>query len=320
VTSLLEFLQPTLGEPHVVIVLGKGGVGKTSTSILIADELSSSSDTLLVSFDPARHILEYLDVEEPMKIVRVKDRLYVYQLDIDMAAKEVTSRYTGLLSDLLPSLQVLNVEDVVKALKYMPGVEEEVFLRKLLELYKRREFRYVVIDTPPTGIALRTLILPRLYNMWLEKLIEIRERIVALRYVIARTLGRKYEVDDPALKKLYEMRDEYRFLEASLGDYRRTSYVIVANPEPLPIHEMREVISFLEGELRVKPKLLVLNKVFPDDVAVKLGVYEQQRRYIGEVKQLPYTSIAIGYVSSPPSKLSDIARLRESLYILRRSP
>jgi len=317
VIDFSSFLQPLSGEPHVVIVLGKGGVGKTSVSLTIASELSELSDTLLVSFDPAKHIMEYLDLREPMKVVKVRGRLHACQLDIDLAAKEITSKYVDLLNEILPSLSVLNLEDVVKTMKYAPGVEEEVFLKRLLDIYRRSEFKYVVIDTPPTGISLRTLALPKLYMIWVEKLIEVRERIVSLRYVIAKTLGRKYEVDDPALKKLYEIREDYKYLNEVLKDFSRTSYVVVANPEPLPVHEMKEVISFLEGELRVKPKLLVLNKVLPKEVAVKLGVYEQQIKYVNEVGSMPYKSIMVGYLSNAPSKLDDIVKLKEASTVLR---
>lgn len=315
--SFSSFLQPALGKPHVVIVLGKGGVGKTSVSLIIADELSMLGDTLLVSFDPAKHIMKYLNIQGSMQVFRVRNRLHAYQLDIDLATKEIASKHISLLSEILPSLSVLNLEDVVKVLKYSPGVEEEVFLKKLLDIYRWGEFEYVVIDTPPTGISLRTLALPKLYMMWVERLIEIRERIVSLRYVIARTLGRKYEVDDPALKKLYEIREEYQRLGNFLSDYSRTSYVVVANPEPLPIHEMMEIISFLERELHNKPKLLVLNKVFPEDVAIELGVYEEQSRYVNEVRSMPYNSVMVRYVSGAPSKLDDIVRLREASAILR---
>jgi len=313
-----EFLQPTQGKPHVVVVLGKGGVGKTTTSIMIASELSRLGNTLLVSFDPAKHIIKYLNIKEPMKTYEISNSFHAYQLDINLAIKEVTSQYIDLLNELLPSLTVLNMENVVKVLKYMPGMEEEVFLRKLMEIYKMSKYDYVVVDTPPTGVALRTLALPRLYGVWVEKLIEIREKIVALRYVVEKTLGKSATVHDPALKKLYTMREEYGQLSALLSDATRTSYVAVANPEPLPIHEMKEVVAFLENELGTKPKLLVLNKVFPRDVAEKLGVAEQQSKYIEEIRSMPYNSVVIEYVTNPPSSLEDVNKLLKTTYPLRR--
>lgn len=70
-----------------------------------------------------------------------------------------------------PSLKVLNVDNVVDVVKYMPGTEEEVLLKIIMEVYESDKYKFVVIDMPPTGVTLRTLYLPSLYTIWLEKLI-----------------------------------------------------------------------------------------------------------------------------------------------------
>ena len=64
-----------------------------------------------------------------------------------------------MLKYLLPSLTVLNVESVVDVVKYMPGVEE-VFLRILSDVYASQDYSFIVVDTPPTGVALKTLYIP----------------------------------------------------------------------------------------------------------------------------------------------------------------
>lgn len=314
---LAELLKPLEGEPHVVIVLGKGGVGKTSTSILIANELRSQGKTLLVSFDPAKHILKYLGLRKPTEVAEVAENLSACQLDIEASARSLTSSYSDLVAELFPSLTVLNLDDVTKVLKYAPGVEEEVFLRWLADAYESRGYRYVVVDTPPTGVSLRTLALPKLYLIWLDKLINIRERIVSLRYVIAKTLGRESEVRDPALRRLYELKNTYSKVKEVLSNYARTSYVVVTNPEPLPMFELREILSFLEGELITKPKLLVMNKVLPNEVAARLGVYEEQEEMLREFRSIECRSITIPYASNPPSSLDDIVKLREAVVVVR---
>ena len=315
--NLVELLEPIEGEPHVVLVLGKGGVGKTSVSILISSELRKLGKTLLVSFDPAKHILKYLNISRSAELFEVGEDFLVSQLDIEASAKELTSKYSSLISDLFPSLSVLNLEDVTKVLRYAPGVEEEVFLNWLSDAYRKKDFKFIVIDTPPTGISLRTLTLPKLYLLWLEKLISIRERIVSLRYVIAKTLGREVKVSDPALTKLYEMRERYSGVKEALASPSKTSFVVVTNPEPLPMYELKEVLKFLKEELATTPKLLVMNKVLPEDIAVRLGAYEEQKAILEEFASLPSKSIMIPYVSNPPSKLEDILRLREVVTVVK---
>lgn len=314
--SLASVLEPLGCCPHLVVVIGKGGVGKTTVSILIAMELSRKGKTLLLSLDPARHLAKYLglsgdDTEE------IEDNLHVRHISIEKEVRKLTSKYAEFLRELMPSLTVLNLDDVVNVIKYSPGVEEEVFIRKLGEALTS-EYDYVVVDTPPTGVTLRTLVLPRLYLVWLNKLIEVRERIVSLRYVIARTLGRGADVKDRALLKLYDMREEFKLLESTLGSSVRASYVLVATPEPLPMYELRETYEFLANNLSVKPKLLVLNKVLPDDLARELGQLEMQQTFLDELKSFGVSYAVIEHLKKPTEGISDIEMLKSKVKVFKQ--
>ncbi|MEM2158103.1 MAG: ArsA-related P-loop ATPase [Sulfolobales archaeon] len=64
---------------HVVLVIGKGGVGKTTVSILLSLVLSNLGDTLLYSLDPAKHLIKYLGIDKAMKYYKVTGKLSAYQ-------------------------------------------------------------------------------------------------------------------------------------------------------------------------------------------------------------------------------------------------
>ena len=308
-----SILQPIECCPHIILVLGKGGVGKTTVSIMIARNLSRVGKTLLLSMDPARHLTKYLGVsgDEPREVL---PNLFVQQISIEKEVEKITSRYSELIKELMPSLAVYNIENVADVVRYSPGVEEEVFLRLLQQVYKSN-YSYVVVDTPPTGVTLRTLILPALYIAWLDRLIEIREKIVSLRYTIARALGRKVELKDKALDRLYEMRRDFGELQKLLSTHSRTSFVIVATPEPLPLFELRESFKFLETRIGNKPKLLVLNRVLPDDVAEKLGVLEFQRKSLEEIASYGVRHIVIEHLGRPTESLKDVEELEGKVRI-----
>lgn len=303
--------------PHVVMVLGKGGVGKTTVSILLAQELSEYGKTLLVSLDPAKHLSKYLNLGMKYS-TDFSDTLHVRQVVLDVEVRDITAKYAELIRELIPSLTALSIDNVADVIKYSPGVEEEVFLKKLLEVY-RSSYEYIIVDTPPTGITLRTLLLPKLYGIWLAKLIELRERIVSLRYVIARTLGKKVEFHDRALSRLYELRNQVAFLESALTSADMTSYVVVATPEPLPIYELKEVYSFLAEKLGTKPKLLVLNRVLPEPVAHELGYLNLQKQAIAEIESLGRPYALIEYLGRPTDTFNDVLTLREKVIIRGKS-
>ncbi len=306
-----ELIKRGARRPNVVVVLGKGGVGKTTVSMLIGLSLSRGNRVLLVSLDPAKHLAEYVGPEVLRGGVSVGEGLTIRQVDVESEVRKYAEKYAQWVSDIMPSLKVFNVESAVDAIKYSPGVEEEVFLNVLSGLYKAGDYDYVVVDTPPTGIALRTLNLPALYSTWLDKLIEVRERIVALRYSIARALGRAHELKDRVLEKLYELRHAYGELYEELKSPEQTSYVLVATPEPLPVYELRESARFLKERLGNAPKLLVLNKYLPEGLAREMGVLETQERYLSELKSMGAPVMVVEYLGRPTRSIRDVYELAE---------
>ena len=256
--ELAEIFPHISNRPHIVITMGKGGVGKTTISIVLGLLLSTKGRVLVASLDPAQHLREYLKLPHVGRDHQVYGDLWAIQYDIDIAAKRLAEDYAIMVKRLLPGLTSLNIDNIVDALRDAPGFEEEVFLRLLSELYQRN-YDYIVIDTPPTGIALRVLRLPSLYEFWLEQLTRIRERIVSLRYTISRVLGKPIKPSDPVLDKLYQLREKYHRLNEALRDREKTSLVIVATPEPLPVYEAQAVVQKLEPQ-GILPRLFVLNR------------------------------------------------------------
>ena len=302
--------------PHVVIAMGKGGVGKTTVSIRVGLELSSMGwRVLLASMDPAGHLLEYLRLPGPLREVEVSPGLRAVQYAIEPLAEKVAREYGLMLKRLMPALNALGSLDVEKAVRQAPGFEEEVFLRILYDLYRREDVDAVVIDTPPTGVSLRVLRLPGLYLFWVRQLRELRERIIATKYAIARALGNLDDLEkrDPVLEKLAEMRRRYEWLRGQLQDPSRTSLAVVATPEPLPVYEAREVAK-ASVELGVRLEAVVANRVLGER-ARELGVEEVERESLRRLEEIrcsvkpPAGMAIIRYADRPTSSLRDVEAL-----------
>ncbi len=282
----IETLVDRSGPLHTYITIGKGGVGKTTVSILAARALSRRGRVLLASLDPAKHLLEYLGLPGPLRRVRVTENLDAIQYDIGPLAKKLADEYAILLRQVMPGLVILNLDDVVKSVRHAPGFEEEVFLRILEELYSlEEEYDYIVIDTPPTGVTHRILNLPRLYVFWLERLYQLRSKIVSLRYSMARAMGRREKPRDPVLDKLEELHERYNSLWRKLREPQRTSVTIIATPEPLPVYEAKTTLELLES-LGIRCRMIIANRILPWDKARELGLEEVQRRSLEELEGL----------------------------------
>ncbi|ALL01812.1 Anion-transporting ATPase [Pyrodictium delaneyi] len=306
--------------PHVIMIMGKGGVGKTTVGLRLAIELARlGRRVLLASLDPAGHLLEYLGLPGPLREVEAAPGIRAIQYEVDGLARKVAEEYSLLLRRLMPGLQALGVEDVVETVREAPGFEEEVFLRILSSLYERRDVDVVIVDMPPTGIALRVVALPRLHLFWVERLRELREKIVSIKYAIANALGRHAEADDPVLRRLEELRSRYQGLLGEIEDPLRTSVVAVATPEPLPVYEVSVIAKKLQ-EHRVALKMIVANRVLGER-AQQLGLEEMERQALTRLEEIrcslrPSPSLAvIAHMSRPPSSLRDAEALGD--YILK---
>nr|MEB3851240.1 hypothetical protein [Desulfurococcales archaeon] len=244
----LEALEGALlrgaGRGHVYFSVGKGGVGKTTVSILSSIALARHGRTLLASLDPAKHLLEYLGLRRVARPQRTPAGFEAVQYDVETIARRVAEEYAVLLRQVMPGLTVVNLDGVVRAVRHAPGFEEEVFLRILRELTSRlgRGLDYLVVDTPPTGVTHRILNLPRLYMLWLTHLHQLRLKIVSLRYTIAKIMRQDYKPDDPVLRKLESLMGENKRLADLLRDPARASLILVATPEPLPVYETKTSI------------------------------------------------------------------------------
>nr|MEB3825226.1 ArsA family ATPase [Desulfurococcales archaeon] len=152
-SKLARWVEEGGGEPpRLVFVIGKGGVGKTTASIILAYELARRNRVLLVSLDQAMHLLEYLGMRKPMKKERIVEGLDAVQVDVNVLIRKESMDYVNLMQSVMPGLTVVNADDVVKSLKFNPGFEEEVYLRYISGLFGEKEYDYIVVDTPPTGV------------------------------------------------------------------------------------------------------------------------------------------------------------------------
>ena len=261
--------------PRIVLVVGKGGVGKTTTAAALALHSSRRSGrTLVVTTDPARALPEVLgqDVGDADTSVAFAPGLAARVLDAGPLRARFMAEWGDVIRVILDRGTYLDQSDIDPLVDTaLPGSDEIFSAFALAELIagqaRAGTFQRIVVDTAPTGHTLRLLQLPRTFR----GLVRLLDAMQAKHRFMVRTLTRRYR-PDAADAFLNELTALVEGLEAALGDPTRTAAVMVAHPEALVRAETRRYLDAL-AELRIHVAALVWNQT--DTAAEPLGDMEQ---------------------------------------------
>lgn len=260
---------------QILFFTGKGGVGKSTMAAATAWQLAQQHRVLIVSLDPAHNLGDIFNTTVCDKQQCFATNLYLKEVDLQKRSKAYLKKEINVLSDTYRYLQTLNLDQCFSVLQYSPGIEEYALLTSIEETIRNSgEFEYVVFDTPPTGLTLRFLALPKVTITWLERLSKIRQQILEKRYTIRKIRGGKEEKtvlrydprDDEILQRLIRMNDNYQALNTVLQG-EDCSVVLVFNPDVLSLRESQRLIDGLR-DLSLPLRLLINNKITADNRAM----------------------------------------------------
>lgn len=220
---------------RVVLFGGKGGVGKSTLACATALKLAKESKTLLISIDLAHSLSGILQTQIGNHLSQIKENLFAIELIAEDLVGNYANRVLSALGEMLPSLKS-GLEEYAKHLKHSPTALETAVLDRLAD-YFNEDFRFVVIDSAPTGQMVRlfqTLKTVRGWFSFLERLAKEREKVETF-------MGREDRV-----LKLMKMRKEKVERLANILMEKGIIFA-VANEDPLSIDEAVELERQLLG-------------------------------------------------------------------------
>jgi arsenite/tail-anchored protein-transporting ATPase len=230
--------------PRVTLVVGKGGVGKTTCASALALASSRSQRTLVLTTDPARALPAILQSDVAATAAPIPGtKLFAQYIDAAVQRERFMARYRAPIRAILDRGTYLDDEDITPMIdSALPGGDEIFAAIELAKLLASAEFERIVVDTAPTGHTLRLLDLPATFRA----LVQLLESMQAKHRFMVRALARAYRADD-ADRFLQEMERLVSSLERTLTDDATCRAVIVTNDEPVVMAESTRLASALHA-------------------------------------------------------------------------
>ncbi len=253
---------------RVILMTGKGGVGKTSVAAatgLRCAELGYK--TLVLSTDPAHSLADSFDIELGHDPQLVRPNLWGAELD---ALRELEGNWGAVKRYITQVLQARGLDGVqAEELAILPGMDEIFGLVRMKRHYDEGDFEILIIDSAPTGTALRLLSLPEVGGWYMRRFYKPLQGMSAALRPLVEPLFKPITgfslPDNEVMDAPYEFYEQIEALEKVLTDNTKTSVRLVMNPEKMVIKESLRAHAYL-SLYNVATDLVVANRVIPDVV------------------------------------------------------
>jgi arsenite/tail-anchored protein-transporting ATPase len=245
--------------PRTSLIVGKGGVGKTTCAVGIATLLARRGErTLLMSTDPAAALAEMIGapVSSDADPVVGEPLLDARQLSAARLREQFLGHWRDTIAEIIDRgtyLDRTDVDGVVDAA--LPGVDEIFALLALADVLAETSAPYkrIVVDTAPTGHTLRLLAMPETFRALLSML----DLMQGKHRFMVRALTHRYR-RDRADDFLDEMRAKIDGLRAALTDPRSVGAIVVTRDESVVEAETTRYIDSLRA-LHLRVAGLIVN-------------------------------------------------------------
>ncbi len=139
---------------EIYLVVGKGGVGKTTISAALA--LDMEPPLLAFSLDPLPNLCSVIGTKCSFEPVEVEGR-YFGEVNYEKAKELWIKRFGGELREALKDALGIDDYELVKHVASAPGIVEQFTLYFVLEMAEKLGVERVIFDTPPLGPTLRMI-------------------------------------------------------------------------------------------------------------------------------------------------------------------
>ena len=312
----------------LIFLGGKGGVGKTTCATSTALYLAKDHKTLLISTDPAHSLYDSLGIQtksrneicpisnlmsEDLKKYKELKNLSIYEISAEKSLKQFKIEYEDEIKKIMDTSSYLDNEDMDSVFSLpIPGIDEVMGFKIIVDLIEEAKFDKFIVDTAPTGHALRLLTLPHLLDDWIKVLAKMRWKY---RYMVTSFSG-KYKPDEGD-DFLFIMKKTVKRIESILKNSDLCEFIAVTIPEHMAIMETERLIKSL-GKYGIKVKQLIINNVMvSEDCSFCRQRKEAQQKYIKQIYE-KFDTLQITEIPLQPREVKGLDAIHDFKKLLFR--
>ena len=301
---------------RIILVTGKGGVGKTTVAAATALRAADLGHrTLVTSTDPAHSLADAFAVALGDEQREIAPGLDAQQIDSQQRLEESWGAVRDHLTEIFDWSGLKGVE--AEELTVFPGMDELFALASVRDHARSGRYDVIVMDCAPTAETLRLLSLPEVMSWYMEKIFPMGRRMVkAVRPVLSKVTSLPI-ADDKVFEAAARFYDRIDGIRELLSDPEVTSARLVMNPEKMVIAEARRTYTYL-GLFGYAVDTAIVNRVLPDSVTDPYFTRwrEIQRAHLEDVDR-GFADVDVRHLRLFDEEMVGIDRLRivgEELY------
>ena len=259
---------------NVIMLCGKGGVGKTTCAAATALHCAATGQkTLVISSDLTPSLRDIFEIEGGQKPAKVSDNLYVDEISYEGIKALWDKKFGPEVYDVFSSLVDISYEEFVDFItSILPGLRDEFMVDYIREISESGQFEKIVWDTAPAGQTLGLLHMPSMVNEHLKAAPRIYSSLIA-------TGPRKRSVLG-VIKAWQELSDnDMEFLK------KEVELNLVTIAEALAVRQIDGILAELQNYgLRINH--LIINQVVEEpDSPFLQSKARMQQTYIAELER-----------------------------------
>lgn len=251
---------------RIILFTGKGGVGKTTLAAATSLRAAAAGHkTLVVSTDIAHSLADSFAIplsHEPTAVG--PPRLFAAELD----AGEELERYWGDIKRRIASvLHDKGLEATVAGeMAILPGLDEMLSLVRIKKYFDEANFDLLIIDSAPTGAAMRLLSAPDLNRWYTKNIMNFSQGISRMILPVLQSMIKLPVTETLVQEKIKTLFDKIEKLRRIFTDPDLTSVRLVLNPDRMALLETERAFTYF-SLYGLAVDALFVNRILPPEVA-----------------------------------------------------